>query len=89
MANSILDLFASSPIRPMQDHMAKVHECASELKNFFKATIDGNWEQADQLKTRIRELENEADDLKARFAHALAKRPFPAGSSYRPSRPSE
>ncbi|MHC9511413.1 TIGR00153 family protein [Kangiella sp. M94] len=64
MANSILDLFASSPIRPMQDHMAKVHECASELKNFFKATIEGDWDKADQLKTHIRELENEADDLK-------------------------
>lgn len=64
MANSILDLFASSPIRPMQDHMAKVHECASELKNFFQATIEGDWDKADQLRTHIRQLENEADDLK-------------------------
>lgn len=64
MANSILDLFASSPIRPMQDHMAKVHECASELKIFFQATIEGDWDKADQLTTHIRQLENEADDLK-------------------------
>lgn len=64
MANSILDLFASSPIRPMQDHMAKVHECASQLTAFFTATIEGDWQQAEIIKDSIRRLENEADTLK-------------------------
>lgn len=64
MANSILDMFASSPIRPMQDHMAKVHECASQLSAFFKATIKNDWQAAEEIKDNIRLLENEADTLK-------------------------
>ena len=64
MANSILDMFASSPIRPMQDHMSKVHECAKQLVPFFKATIAKDWQQAETIKDNIRQLENDADDLK-------------------------
>lgn len=64
MANSILDLFASSPIRPMQDHMAKVHECASQLNAFFEAVVKADWQQAEIVKDTIRQLENEADELK-------------------------
>ena len=64
MANSILDLFASSPIRPMQDHMAKVHECASQLNAFFEAVVKADWQQAEIVKDNIRQLENDADELK-------------------------
>ncbi len=73
MANSILDVFASSPIRPMQDHMAKVHECASQLKKFFKATIQGDWQAAEDIKNNIRQLENEADELKHHLRMHLPK----------------
>ncbi len=64
MANSILDLFASSPIRPMQDHMAKVNECASQLPAFFEALLQKDWQQAEIHRDAIRQLENEADTLK-------------------------
>ncbi|WP_345291887.1 TIGR00153 family protein [Kangiella marina] len=64
MANSILDMFASSPIRPMQDHMGKVHQCAKQLIPFFKATLAQEWQEAEKLKDEIRQLENDADDLK-------------------------
>lgn len=64
MANSILDLFASSPIRPMQDHMAKVHECASQLNAFFQAVVKADWQQAEIVKDTIRQLEQDADELK-------------------------
>lgn len=64
MANSILDLFASSPIRPMQDHMAKVNECASQLTDFFNALLKQDWQQAEIHRDSIRQLENEADTLK-------------------------
>lgn len=64
MANSILDLFASSPIRPMQDHMAKVNECASLLNEFFDALLKKDWQAAEISKEAIRKLENEADTLK-------------------------
>ncbi len=64
MANSILDLFATSPIRPMQDHMAKVNECASHLSGFFDALFKQDWQQAEEHKETIRNLENEADTLK-------------------------
>ncbi len=64
MTNPILDLFASSPMRPMQDHMAKVHECTSLVKDFFDAACANDWDRAEQIQKRIRDLENEADDLK-------------------------
>ncbi|NVK22206.1 MAG: TIGR00153 family protein [Kangiellaceae bacterium] len=73
MANSILDVFASSPIRPMQDHMAKVHECASQLIDFFKATVKGDWQTAEDVKNNIRKLENEADELKHSLRMHLPK----------------
>ena len=48
--NSILGVFAKSPIKPLQEHMDKVHDCASLLVAFFEATITGNWDSAVQLR---------------------------------------
>lgn len=30
-----LNMFGRSPIRPLEEHMAKVHECVRELTPFF------------------------------------------------------
>ncbi|NVJ67693.1 MAG: TIGR00153 family protein [Gammaproteobacteria bacterium] len=73
MANSILDLFASSPIRPMQDHMAKANESASQLNDFFVAALKQDWQEAETIKESIRNLENEADDLKHELRTHLPK----------------
>lgn len=63
-ANSILGLFAKSPIRPLQQHMDKVHECCQTLLPFFEAVLADNWHQAGELRNLISQLEKEADALK-------------------------
>ena len=73
MANSILDLFASSPIGPMQDHMAKVNDCASILNDFFEALLKKDWQTAEIHRDGIRKLENEADTLKHEIRTHLPK----------------
>ncbi|EKE70247.1 TIGR00153 family protein [Gallaecimonas xiamenensis] len=63
-ANSILGLFAKSPIRPLQQHMDKVHECCQNLLPFFDAVLANDWEKASQVRNIISGLEKEADSLK-------------------------
>ena len=65
--NPILNLFGSSPIKPLQQHMAKVVECVSELPTLIEAACAGDLATVEVQQGRISELENEADDLK----HAL------------------
>ncbi|WP_299795311.1 TIGR00153 family protein [uncultured Shewanella sp.] len=62
--NSILGVFAKSPIKPLQEHIDKVHDCASILIPFFEATIAGDWDKAVQLRKQISYAEREADSLK-------------------------
>jgi predicted phosphate transport protein (TIGR00153 family) len=59
-----LNMFGRSPIRPLEEHMAKVDACVKELKPFFEAVLEKNWAQAEQLQKGISRLEHEADDLK-------------------------
>ena len=64
MANPIFNLFGYSPVRPLQQHMAKVQECISEIIPFFDAVVKADWQAAAAVQARIAELENEADALK-------------------------
>ncbi|HHX06608.1 MAG TPA: DUF47 family protein, partial [Pseudomonas sp.] len=41
--NPFVSLFGRSPIGPMQQHIAKAHECASNLVPFFQAVIAEDW----------------------------------------------
>ena len=73
--NTILGLFAKSPLKPMQQHMKKVHECSGELLPFFQAVLAQDWTQATERQQRIDHLEREADQLKRgirlRLPHGL------------------
>ena len=62
--NSIVNLFGTSPVRPLQMHMAKVVECVSQLEPLFEAVLAGNTVAVNEVQERIATLENEADDLK-------------------------
>ena len=65
MVNSpILQMFARSPFKPMQEHIVKAQASAAELIPFFEAVIASDWQAATASQQRITELENEADDLK-------------------------
>ncbi len=62
--NPILDLFAASPMKPMQVHMQKVQECVRILPEFFDKVFDENWGEMLVLQKKIKAIENEADELK-------------------------
>jgi len=60
----ISNVFAGSPVKPLQDHIEKVHDCVKKLVPFFKAVIEKNYDQVAVLQNQIHKLEVEADDLK-------------------------
>lgn len=62
--NTILGLFAKSPIKPLQKHIGKVHDCCSKLRPFFEAVQAGDWAQANEYQEQINQLERRADELK-------------------------
>jgi predicted phosphate transport protein (TIGR00153 family) len=60
----IFSMFGTSPVRPMQQHMAKVQDCADELIPFFEAALAGDWGKAAEVQASIANKEGAADDLK-------------------------
>jgi len=62
--NPILQMFARSPFKPMQEHIAKAQACALELIPFFDAVMASDWDKAEAAQQRITQLEHEADALK-------------------------
>ncbi|MBS0358740.1 MAG: TIGR00153 family protein [Proteobacteria bacterium] len=60
----ILNLFARSPIRPLQEHVDTVTACAKALVPFFEAVLSQNWEQALIHQKEIDTLESKADQIK-------------------------
>lgn len=62
--SSITNMFAGSPIKPLQKHIEKVHECVKKLTPFFAAVISRDYDQVAVLQKEIAVLEDEADDLK-------------------------
>ncbi len=61
---SIANLFGTSPVRPLQKHMAKVVECVSQLEPLFDAVVANDLAAVDKIQERIVALEHDADDLK-------------------------
>ena len=74
--SSFLNMFAQSPVKPLQQHIEKAYSCASELVPFFEAVLDDDWAKADQAQQRIGELEREADTLKSDLRQHLPKSLF-------------
>ncbi|MGF1762348.1 TIGR00153 family protein [Aliivibrio kagoshimensis] len=62
--NTIMGLFAKSPIKPLQRHVVCVNECCSLLIPFFEACSSDDWETAGEMREQISHLEKEADVLK-------------------------
>ncbi len=76
MTRSIFGMFAPSPIRPLQKHMAKSYACAAHLEDFFKAILMQDLEAAERHQNVIVQLENEADDLKKALRLSLPSNLF-------------
>ncbi len=62
--SSIFNMFGPSPIRPIEQHMRKVHQCAKQLYPFFEAILKKDWTTANKIKDKILSLEKEADLIK-------------------------
>ncbi len=71
---SILDLFARSPFKPMQEHMRVVLECVREVPPLFDALCSGDSAALRAHAERIHELEGQADRLKNDLRAHLPKR---------------
>lgn len=61
---SIFNMFGPSPIRPIEQHIRKVHQCAKQLHPFFDAVLEQNWSVAQAIKQKIDAYEKEADGIK-------------------------
>ncbi len=61
---SIYNMFAPSPIRPIEQHMRKTYLCAKKLYPMFEAVLQKDWQTASMIKDRIREIETAADLIK-------------------------
>ncbi len=67
----LTNLFGKSPIRPLQEHMTKVHACVSLLKPLFAAVMAADDARIARVQEQITELEHDADDRKKELRHDL------------------
>ena len=74
--NPFVSLFGRSPIGPMQQHIAKAHECAANLVPFFEAVMAEDWVKVEQVQQEMVRLEHEADKLKKSVRLHLPKSLF-------------
>ncbi len=61
---SIFNMFGPSPIKPIEQHIRKAHQCAKQLYPFFEAILNKDWKTAKNIKEKIITLEKEADVIK-------------------------
>lgn len=76
LSTSVLDMFARSPIYPIQQHMEKAQECAEQLQPFYQTAMDAKWEEATALQLKISDLERSADILRNDLQMHLPKSLF-------------
>jgi uncharacterized protein len=69
-------LFGKSPFKPLQQHMRQVVECANEIPNIFTALNAGDKDKIKAIKSRIDELEGEANTTKDQLRTHLPKSLF-------------
>ncbi|MEH6822358.1 MAG: TIGR00153 family protein [Motiliproteus sp.] len=74
--NSFMNMFAQSPVKPLQQHIEKAHNCAIQLIPFFEAVLAKDWTEAEKVQQRISALEHEADELKQYLRQHLPKSLF-------------
>ncbi len=76
MSNYLYRMFGSSPVRPLQQHMAKALDCVAQLVPFFEAVIAADEEGMRRIQEKIVALEHEADVLKKELRLHLPKGVF-------------
>ncbi|MEH6652012.1 MAG: TIGR00153 family protein [Motiliproteus sp.] len=74
--SSFMNMFAQSPVKPLQQHIEKAHSCAIELIPFFEAVLAKDWVEAEKVQKKIGRLEHEADALKQYLRQHMPKSLF-------------
>jgi predicted phosphate transport protein (TIGR00153 family) len=69
-------LFGRSPFKPVQEHMRTVKKCVGQVTKLFEALCAGDHKKVAEIKTKIFELENEADAIKNELRAHLPKSLF-------------
>ena len=68
------NLFRSSPVKPMQEHMRIVVACARKMPALIEAMIAGDMDRVRSVRVEIDELEHEADRMKNEIRAHLPRR---------------
>ena len=76
MANLLANIFGTSPVQPLEQHMEIVYRCARKLRPFFAAVIEGDYDAMLEVRKEIEDLENEADELKKQIRMHMPKSLF-------------
>ena len=76
MANVLANIFGSSPVVPLENHIDIAYRCAKQLRALFAAVTSGAWDEAERIRGEIDRLEHEADDLKKEIRLHLPKSLF-------------
>ncbi len=76
MAHVLANIFGSSPVQPLEQHMDISYRCAQQLKPFMAAVIADDWEEAARIRAAIETLEQEADELKKQIRLQMPKSLF-------------
>ncbi len=74
--NPLGRLFGQSPIGPIQEHMQVAEEAASFLPQLVQASIDDDWERANEIYKLISSAERDADKMKRRIRQNLPRSLF-------------
>ncbi len=64
MMGNLFNMFGPSPIKPIEQHMYQVYQCAKRLLPFFDAVLTEDWDEAAKIHAQISALEKEADLIK-------------------------
>jgi predicted phosphate transport protein (TIGR00153 family) len=76
MGNIISDMLGKSPVEPLQEHIKTAYQAATFLPALFKAANLNDWVKVDEISAQIKQLENDADDMKNDIRSNLPKSLF-------------
>ena len=73
---SIFQLFAKSPLGPMEEHMVKVKECVDKVPPMFEALCNNDHDRVKEIAKEIWALEQEADKIKTEIRDNIPRNIF-------------
>lgn len=76
MGNVLANIFGSSPVKPLEQHMDMAFRCAKKLRPFFDAVIARDYKRMAEVRAQIETLENDADTLKKNIRLNMPKSLF-------------